>query len=64
MKTTLDIPRDLLEDAMSVGRFKTRTATIIGALEQLVRMHKIAALRSMRGSMPSFELNLDALRSR
>ena len=64
MKTTLDIPRRLLDEAMSVGNFSTRTATIVGALEQLVRSVRLTELRNMRGSMPTFDLNLDVLRSR
>ena len=64
MKTTLDIPRSLLDEAMRVGGFSTRTATIVGALEQLVRSIRLAELRNMRGAMPKFDLNLDVLRSR
>ena len=64
MKTTLDIPRELLDTAMATGKFQTRTATIIGALEQYVRFGRLAELRAMRGSMPKFDLDLDALRSR
>ena len=33
MKTTLEIPRKLQDEAMSAGKFSTRTATIVGALE-------------------------------
>ena len=35
MKTTLDLPVDLLEEAMRAGRCPTKTATIVMALEQL-----------------------------
>ncbi len=64
MKTTLDIPRGLLDEAMSLGSFRTRTAAIIGALEQLIRSVHLAELRSMRGAMPKFDLDIDSLRSR
>ena len=37
MKTTLDLPVNLLEEAMRVGKCGTKTATIIRALEQMVR---------------------------
>ena len=64
MKTTLEIPRGLLDEAMNAGKFSTRTATIVGALEQLVRSIRLAELRDMRGAIPKFDLNLDVLRSR
>ena len=52
MKTTLDLPADLLDEAMRVSKCGTKTATIIRALEQLVRSVKLVNLRSMRGTMP------------
>lgn len=64
MKTTLDIPQNLLNEAMRSGGFPTRTATIIGALEQLIRSIRLAELRNARGAMPKFALDLDSLRSR
>ena len=64
MKTTLDLPVNLLEEAMRVGKCPTKTGTIILALEQLIRREKIARLRKFRGRMPDFKLDLDSLRGR
>lgn len=64
MKTTLDLPTDLLDEAMRLGKCDTKTATIIRALEQLIRSVKLANLRAMRGTMPDFSLDLDTLRAR
>ena len=64
MKTTFDLPDRLMADAMKTRCGKTKTATIIYALEQLVRTAKLAKLRALRGSMPDFDLNLDTLRGR
>jgi hypothetical protein len=64
MKTTLDLPVDLLEEAMKESRCPTKTATIVAALEQLVRSAKLARLQSLRGSIPDFKLDLDTLRGR
>jgi len=64
MKTTYDLPDALMAAAMKTGCAATKTATIVYALEQLVRMSKLAKLRGMRGSMPDFDLDLDSLRSR
>ena len=64
MKTTFDLPDRLMAEAMKTGCGTTKTATIIYALEQLVRMTKLSKLRTLRGTMPDFDLNLDALRGR
>ena len=64
MKTTLDLPVNLLEEAMKVGNCSTKTATIIVALERMVRAAKLARLQEMRGAIPDFSLDLDVLRGR
>lgn len=64
MKTTLDLPVDLLDEAMKAGNCPTKTATIIVALERMVRAAKLARLREMRGAIPDFSLDLDVLRGR
>lgn len=64
MKTTLDLPVNLLEEAMRAGRCPTKTATIVMALERMVRSAKLAQLQKMRGTMPDFTLDLDTLRGR
>ena len=64
MKTTLNLPDNLLTQAMKVANCKTKTALIIRALEQLVRNEKLALLRASRGSMPDLKIDLDALRAR
>ena len=64
MKTTLDLPVSLLDEAMRIGKCPTKTATIIRALEEMVRSVKRAQLQRLRGSMPDFSLDLDALRAR
>ena len=42
MRTSLNMPRSLLDEAMQLTRAKTKTALIISALEDLVRRNKIA----------------------
>jgi len=64
MKTTFDLPDSLMAAAMKTGCGATKTATIIYALEQLVRTTKLAKLRALRGVMPDFDLDLDELRGR
>ena len=64
MKTTLDLPVSLLDEAMKVGNCPTKTATIIRALEEMVRSVKRTRLQDLRGSIPDFSLDLDVLRAR
>lgn len=64
MKMTFDLPRGLIAAAMETGEFKTRADVVVRALETLVRLSNIAHLRSLRGAMPDFSLDLDTLRSR
>lgn len=64
MKTTLDIPEELINSAMREVGCKTKTAAIVMALEQMVRHAKLAKLRELRGRMPDLNVNLDTLRSR
>jgi hypothetical protein len=42
MRTTLDLPEDLLIEAMKVTEIKTKTKVIITALEELIRKSKIS----------------------
>ena len=64
MKTTLNLPENLLAQAMKATHCKTKTAVIVRALEQLVRSEKLALLRASRGSMPDLKIDLDILRAR
>jgi len=41
MRTTLDLPKPLIEKAIKVSHHKTKTAVIIEALEDLIRKNKI-----------------------
>ena len=55
---------NLLDEAMKLGKCPTKTATIVVALEQMIRSAKLARLRQMRGAIPDFSLDLDTLRGR
>ena len=63
MRTTLDLPEDLLDEAMNLTDTRTKTAVIVLALEELVRRNKIADLKKYRGKI-SLPIDLDTLRSR
>ena len=64
MRTTLDLPEDLLTEAMQVTHIRTKTKVIITALEELIRKSKIAELKQYKGSVDDFYIDLNRLRDR
>ncbi len=63
MRTTLDLPESLLNEAMLVTNTDTKTAVIVKALEELVRKSKIAGIKKYQGKL-DLDINLDEVRDR
>ncbi len=63
MRTTLDLPENLLNEAMKVTHTDTKTAVIVRALEELVRKSKISGLKKYRGKI-DLDIDLNQLRDR
>lgn len=63
MRTTLDIPNNLVQEAMRITQMKTKTRVIVKALEELIRKSKIAELKDFKGKI-DLDIDLDALRGR
>lgn len=63
MRTTLDLPEDLLQSAIEMTGLKTRTAVIIHALKELIRREKMQEIRNYRGKV-DLDIDLDSLRGR
>lgn len=61
MRTTLDLPAELVDEARSVLGFKSKTDTIVLALRELVRRRRIDELKDLLGRV---ELDVDVARSR
>jgi Arc/MetJ family transcription regulator len=61
MRTTLDIPEGLLEEARSVLGFKSKTDTVVLSLRELIRRRRIDELKDLLGKV---ELDLDLPSSR
>ncbi len=59
MRTTLDLPEKLLNEAMKITRTGTKTGVIVLALRELIRKSKIADLKKYRG-----KIDLEELRDR
>ena len=63
MRTTLDLPQSLIEEAMKVSNIKTKTALIVRALEEFIRQNKIAKIKQYKGKV-DLGIDLDSLRDR
>lgn len=63
MRTTLDLPEDLLREAMKTTHIQTKTKVIITALEELIRKSKISGLKEFKGKV-DLDIDLNAVRGR
>lgn len=61
MRTTLDLPEELLEEARALLRFKSKTDTVTFALRELIRRRRIEELKDLMGAV---KLEIDVPRSR
>ncbi len=63
MRTTLDLPEGLVEEAKSLLGYKSKTDTIVYALEELIRRRKLGQLKAMFGSV-KVEVDIPSSRRR
>lgn len=63
MRTTLDLPENLVNEAMKLTHIETKTRVIILALQELIRKSKISDLRSYKGKI-DLDIDLDKIRDR
>jgi Arc/MetJ family transcription regulator len=63
MRTTLDLPEPLVEEARRLLGFKSKTDTVVVSLQDLVRRKRIEELKSMLGKV-KLELDLEHSRRR
>ncbi len=61
MRTTLDLPLDLIEEARQTLGFKSKTDAVIFSLRELLRRHRIEELKALFGKI---KLDIDVDRSR
>jgi len=61
MRTTLDLPEDLVEEARRLLGFKSKTDTVVLSLRELVRRRRIEELKELLGKV---RLDIDVARSR
>ena len=63
MKTTVNLPDELMKEAMLLTDVKTKTGVIIIALKELIRKAKVADLKNYKGKV-NLEIDVDMLRNR
>ncbi|MDO8281937.1 MAG: type II toxin-antitoxin system VapB family antitoxin [Thermodesulfovibrionia bacterium] len=63
MRTTLDLPEKLLEEAMKATHIQTKTKVIVTALEELIRRSKISELKKFKGKV-DLDIDLGVIRGR
>lgn len=63
MRTTLDLPEDLINEAMKAAQVNTKTKAIITALEELIRKSKISGIKQYKGKI-DLDIDLSTLRGR
>ena len=61
MRTTLDIPEPLIEEARRLLGFKSKTDTVVVSLQELIRRRRIEELKAMMGHI---RLEIDVPESR
>lgn len=61
MRTTMDLPEDLVEEAKSLSGTRSKTAAVILALKDYIDRKKMDRLRKLRGSV-KVERDLTSLR--
>ncbi|MCD6272261.1 MAG: type II toxin-antitoxin system VapB family antitoxin [Deltaproteobacteria bacterium] len=63
MRTTLDLPEELINEAMKATKIHTKTRVIILALEELIRKLKISGIKEYKGKI-DLDIDLDSIRDR
>ena len=61
MRTTLDLPIELIEEAQRLLGFKSKTDTVIVSLRDLIRRRRITELKALMGTV---QLDIDLPKSR
>ncbi len=56
MKITIDIPEDLMNEAMRVTRARTKTELVKTALYNIIQKNRIKSLKNYKGKI---DLNID-----
>jgi hypothetical protein len=63
MRTTLDLPEELIDEAREVLGFKSKTDTVVYALKEVIRRGYVQGVKDLFGKV-HIELDMDKVRGR
>ena len=63
MRTTLNLPEDIIIEGLKVTHLRTKTELITTAIKELIRKHKTSSIKKFKGSI-DLNINLKTLRDR
>jgi hypothetical protein len=63
MRTTLELPEELIFKAMKITNIQTTSKVIITAPEELIRKNQLSELKNFKGKV-DLEIDIDLLRRR
>jgi len=63
MRTTLDLPESLVEEARAALRYKSKTDTVVFALREVVRRSRLDELKALMGKV-EFAFDPTAIRKK
>jgi Arc/MetJ family transcription regulator len=61
MRTTLNVPDDLMQEALRITRFRSKTDVVIYSLKELIRRRRLEELKELKGKV---HIDIDRKRSR
>ncbi|APF18145.1 type II toxin-antitoxin system VapB family antitoxin [Caldithrix abyssi] len=62
MRTTINIPDEIMKELLSYSQTKSKTKAVSEALKDWIRMQKIKKLKSLRGKL-KIEMDLEKQRA-
>ncbi len=63
MRTTLDLPHDLLQEALKITNEKNKTSLIVNSIKSTIRRNKLMQLIQKQGTV-SLDLKMSQVRKR
>ncbi len=63
MRTTIDIPEKLINEAMKVTKSRTKTELIKTALSEIIQKNKIKLIKNYKGKI-DLKIDLNTVRNR
>jgi len=63
MRTTLNLPEQIITEGLKVTHLRTKTELVTTAVRELIRKHKLSALKKFKGAV-DLKIDLDTLRDR